>query len=126
MEKAGINFRGIFKGIIFSIIATIILVVIIAIISYLADISDNIISILLFISSVLSIFAGSILMTRTTQENGLVHGALIGIGYFVLVLIASIVVKREFDFNGNLITMLIADVAGGMLGGILGINSKNQ
>ena len=126
MEKAGINFRGIFKGIIFSIIATIILVVIIALISYLADISDNIISILLFISSVLSVFAGSILMTRTTQENGLVHGALIGIGYFILVLIASIVAKREFYFNENLITMLIADVAGGMLGGILGINSKNQ
>ena len=125
MEKTRINFRGIFKGIIFSIIATMILVVIIALISYFADISDGIISISLFIASVLSVFTGSILMTRTTQENGLAHGALIGIGYFILVVIASIVVKREFDFNGNLITMLVADVAGGMLGGILGINSKN-
>ncbi len=125
MEKAGINFRGIFKGIIFSIITTTILVVIIALISYFADISDGIISISLFIASVLSVLTGSILMTRTTQENGLAHGAIIGIGYFILILIASIVVKREFDFNSNLITMLIADIAGGMLGGILGINSKN-
>ncbi len=125
MEKATINFRGILKGIIFSIITTIILVIIIALVSYFADISDSIISILLFIASVLSVFTGAILVARTTAENGLAHGALIGVGYFILVLIASIVVKREFDLNGNLITMLIANVAGGMLGGILGINSKN-
>ena len=125
MEKAGINFRGIIKGIVFSIIATIILVVIIALISYFADISDGIISILLFAASVLSVLTGSILMTRTTGEKGLAHGALIGVGYFIIILIASIVVKREFDFNGNIITMLIANTAGGMLGGILGINSNN-
>ncbi len=125
MEKVGINFRGILKGIIFSVITTIILVVIIALISYFADISDRIISILLFIASVLSVLTGSILMTRTTGENGLAHGALIGVGYFLIILISSIIVKREFDFNGNLITMLIANTAGGMLGGILGINSKN-
>ena len=125
MEKSGINFRGIFKGIIFSIISTIILIIIIALISYFTDISDRIISIALFVASVLSVLTGSILMTRTTHENGLVHGALIGVGYFILILIGSIVVKREFDFNGNLLTMLIATTAGGMLGGILGINSKN-
>lgn len=125
MEKAKINFRGILKGIIFSIITTIILVVIIALISYFADISDKIISILLFIASVLSVFAGSMLMTRTAGGNGLAHGALIGFGYFIIILIASIVVKREFDLNGNLITLLIANAAGGMLGGIVGINSKD-
>lgn len=123
-EKGRINFRGIFKGIIFSVITTVILVVVIALISYFADISDKLISTSLFIVSILSVLIGAILVTRSTQENGLLHGALIGLGYFAIILVASIVVKRQFDLNGNLITMLIADTAGGMLGGILGINSK--
>ena len=125
MEKSKINFKGVLKGIIFSIVSTVILVVIIALTSYFADVSEGIISICLFVVSVLSVFIGSILMTRTTQENGLIHGGMIGVGYFIVILISSIIVKREFDLNGNLITMLIANVAGGMLGGILGINSKN-
>lgn len=124
MEKNRINFRGIFKGIIFSVIATILLVIIIALISYFADVSDKLISASLFIVSIISVLTGAILVTRSTQENGLIHGAIIGLGYFVVVLISSIIVKRELDFNTSLITMLIANIAGGMLGGILGINSK--
>lgn len=125
MEKVGINFKGVIKGIIFSVITTIILVIFIALISFFIDISDRIISILLFIASVLSVLTGAVLMGRITHENGLAHGALIGVGYFIIILIASIIVKREFDFNGNLITLLIGNTAGGMLGGILGINSKD-
>ncbi len=124
LEKGKINFRGIFKGIVFSLIATAIFVVIIALVSYFTDIQDKVISVLLFLVSVLSVLVGAIFVTKSTNENGLLHGAIIGVGYFAVILIASIVVKREFDFNSNLLTMLIADACGGMLGGILGINSK--
>lgn len=125
LEKSRINFRGIFKGIIFSVIVTLILVVVIALISYFADVSEKLISTSLFIVSILSVLIGAIFVTKSTQENGLLHGGLIGLGYFIIILVASIVVKRQLDFNGNLTTMLIADIAGAMLGGILGINSNN-
>ena len=124
MEKCKINSRGVVKGIIFSIISTLILVVVIALASYFLDISDKVISVLLFFASVISILTGAILVTKTTDENGLVHGGLIGVGYFIVMLVASFIIKREFDFNINLLTMLISNTAGGMLGGILGINSR--
>ncbi len=123
-EKNKINFRGIGKGIIFSIILAVILVVLIATVTYFADISDKIISILLFSTSVLSTLIGAFLVTKSIQQNGLIHGMLVGLGYFILILIASVVVKNGFNFNTNLITMFFANIAGGMLGGILGINSK--
>ena len=123
-EKNKINFRGVGKGIIFSVILTAILVLLITTVTYFADVSDKIISILLFIASVLSTLIGALFVTRNVHENGLIHGMFVGLGYFAFILIASIVVKKGFSLNTNLITMLFANVAGGMLGGILGINSK--
>ena len=124
LEKSKINFRGIFKGIVFSIVLTAILVVIVALISYFSDISDKLISALLFIVSVSSVLVGAIFVTKSTSENGLIHGGIIGIGYFLVILVASIIAKRSFSMNTNLLTMMIANIAGGMLGGILGINSR--
>ena len=124
LEKSKINFRGIFKGIVFSIILTAILVVIVALISYFSDISDKLISALLFIVSVSSVLVGALFVTKSTSENGLIHGGILGIGYFLVILVASIIAKRSFSINTNLLTMMIANIAGGMLGGILGINSN--
>ena len=124
LEKSKINFRGIFKGIVFSIVLTAILVVIVALISYFSDISDKLISALLFIVSVSSVLVGAIFVTKSTSGNGLMHGGIIGIGYFLVILVASIIAKRSFSMNTNLLTMMIANIAGGMLGGILGINSR--
>ena len=124
LEKSKINFRGIFKGIVFSIVLTAILIVIVALISYFSDISDKLISALLFIVSVSSVLVGAIFVTKSTSENGLMHGGIIGIGYFLVILVASIIAKRSFSMNTNLLTMMIANIAGGMLGGILGINSR--
>lgn len=123
-EKSKINIRSVFKGIIFSVASTLVLVLLTALISYFTDISDNIISIILFAVSVVSVLTGAVLVCRSTGENGLIHGGLIGLGYFVFLLLASIVIKREFDFNARLITMLVSNIAGGMLGGVLGINTK--
>ncbi len=123
-EKNKINFRGIGKGIIFSIILTAIFIVLIATVTYFIDISDKIVSVLLFSSTVISTLIGALLVTKGVQQNGLIHGMFVGLGYFILILISSIVANKGFDFNINLITMLLANVAGGMLGGILGINSK--
>ncbi len=123
-EKIRINFRGVGKGIIFSILLTLILVVLVAIVTYFVDMPDKIISIILFFSSVLSTLIGAFLVTKSIQENGLIHGMFIGLGYFIIILISSVISNNGLHFNTNLLTMLLANIAGGMLGGILGINSK--
>lgn len=124
-EDNKLNLKGILKGIVFSLITTVVLVFVIALISYFTDIGDNIISILLFASSVISVFLGGVFVAKNSSRNGILHGGLIGLGYFVIILIASFVIKKQFDISPHLITMLLADICGAMLGGILGINSKN-
>lgn len=123
-EKSKINIRSVFKGIVFSVILTFLLVLLTALISYFTDISERVVSVILFAVSVVSVFTGAVLVCRSTGENGLLHGGLIGLGYFVFLLVSSVIIKREFDLNVNLVMMLISNIAGGMLGGVLGINSK--
>lgn len=123
-EKSKINIRSVVKGIVFSVISTLLLVLLTALISYFTDISERAVSVILFAVSVVSVFTGAVLVCRSTGENGLFHGGLIGLGYFVFLLVSSVIIKREFDLNINLITMLFSNIAGGMLGGVLGINSK--
>lgn len=123
-EKSKINFRGIIKGVMFSIVTTVILVIFIALISYFANMNEKLISVLLFSSSVLSTLLGAFFVTKNISENGLIHGMFVGFGYYLIILAASVVVRKAFVFNVNMLTMFIADLAGGMLGGILGINSK--
>ncbi len=124
-EDNRLNFKGILKGIVFSLIATIVLVVLLAVVSYFTDIPDNIISALLFVVSVVSVLIGGLLVAKSSSQRGLLHGALLGIGYFIIILSASFIMKKQFDVSMHMITMFLADIAGGMLGGILGINSKN-
>lgn len=96
-EKNKINFRGIGKGIIFSIILTAIFIVLIATVTYFIDISDKIVSVLLFSSTVISTLIGALLVTKGVQQNGLIHGMFVGLGFFILILISSIITNKGLD-----------------------------
>lgn len=122
MHKKNINTKSILKGTVFSLMLTIILVIIIAIISYFFNISDKLLSALLFLTSIISVFFGAIFVSKTTGQKGLVHGLFLALGYFLVLFCASAITKKQFDISMGLFTMFLADIASGLLGGILGVN----
>ncbi len=120
-----LKFKSISKGIVLSLIITAIAVIIISLISYFSEISDKVISLLLFITSVLSIFAGAFVVSKNCEQNGIAHGLLHGVGYFLVLIVCSFIMNKSVNFSGYHIINLIADICSGILGGIIGINSKN-
>ena len=124
-EERKLNGKGILKGIIFSILVTAVCMVALALVCYFGNISDKLLGILIFIATILSIFAGALFVSRNAQKAGLIHGGLLGLGYFLVVLAAGMILQKGLVWDMRLVTMLLGDVAAGMLGGILGINGKN-
>lgn len=123
-EEKNLNFAGIGKGMLFSLVLTFVFILIIAAVCYFANISDRLLSVLVFAATGLSVFFGAVLVARSANSSGLLNGAVMGIGYILVMLMSSAVSQKGFVFNSQIVTMLICVLACGMLGGILGINAK--
>ena len=123
-EEKKLNFAGIGKGMVFSIVLTFVFILIIAAVCYFANISDRLLSVLVFAATGASVLLGAVLVAKSAGGSGLLHGAVLGIGYILIMTLTSVISQKEFTFNSQALTMLICVLACGMLGGILGINSK--
>lgn len=121
-EKKKLNYLALVKGIFFSIVLTLVLIVIITGICYFGNISEKLLGLMLFLSSAISVFLSSIFMTRSVKHSGLIYGALNGLGYFLIILAASICFAGRFSPSTQCITMFIGSVLAGALGGIMGVN----
>lgn len=124
-EERKINFIGIGKGIAFSLILSFVFILIIAAVCYFMTVSEGLLSVLVFAAAGASVLLGAALVAKNACGSGFLHGLILGIGYLFVMLVAGILCKRGFYFNIQLATMAACVVACGMLGGILGINSKN-
>ncbi|GEM_PF-2401510 len=124
-EERKLNGKGILKGIIFSILATVACMAVLALVCYFGNISDKLLGILAYVATILCVFIGALFVSRNAQKAGLVHGALLGAGYFVIIFVVSLILQKKITFDMHLITLLMGDVAAGMLGGVFGINAKN-
>ncbi len=117
------NTTGIIKGIAFSLIFTFILLLIIAGACYFFTISDALLSVLVMAAVGLSIFISSAAVSKNIEKSGLLHGLAIAAGYFIIIVLTGIIVKKCFSPNMNMLTVLIASLASGALGGIIGVNN---
>lgn len=125
IDEKKINVSGIGKGIIFSLLLTFVLILVIAAVCYFANVSDKLLSILVFLATGLSVLAGAIFVARNAPGSGLLHGIILGAGYLAVLLLSSMISQKGIHFNSQMVSMLICIPACGMLGGVLGINAKN-
>ncbi len=119
-----LNIRGILKGILISLAITVICVIAVALVCYFADVSDGVISIMLYVISAVSVFVSSLLLAKSITNNGLLHGLILGAGYFLVIFIFSAVFKKQISVNTKFFVSMVAALASGMLGGIMGVNAK--
>ena len=112
------------KGSVTSLIITFILLFVFALLLTYTNIQENVITPVVIIISTISILIGSSISTLKIRKNGLLNGALIGIIYIVTIYILSSITGEGFDLNLSSTIMLIAGIAAGMLGGIIGVNLK--
>lgn len=124
MKEKNINISGVGKGIAFSLVLTFVFILIIAAVCYFFNITDGMLSVLVYAAVAVSVFAAAFAVACTSGAAGFLHGGLIGFGYIVVVILSGTVMNKGFNFGMSTVTMMICIISSGILGGILGINAK--
>ena len=117
------DFKKILKGVLLSLVISILLAALLAIVVFFADISDRTVSTLVMLSSAVSVFSGAVILAKNIESRGLLNGFVLAAIYF-LVLISISFLTGGISLDSSAALRLVAILAAGMLGGILGINSK--
>lgn len=120
-DRKKLNMSGIFKGIVFSLVITFVFMMLVALACYFCNVSDRLLGFLVLMSAGVSVFLGALLASKISKSAGIWHGAVLGLGYIVLLILSNIILRQSFSLNIGLISMTVCISACGMLGGILGV-----
>lgn len=95
------------------------LLLVLALLLYRTNVAPNVIGAgITFTYMITGFFAGN-LAGKQMQQKRFLWGILMGIGYYVILLLLSIVVNQTMGTITDALTTLILCVGGGMLGGML-------
>lgn len=109
------------KGALLSVIVTTMLALLLASLVSFGDIPDSAVIALIFFILALSCITGAYAAAKTLSSKGLLTGAALGIIYYIVLAIISLILTKSFSFNSHMLIMLISAMLAGMLGGVLGM-----
>lgn len=116
--------KNVAKGVVISLISTCIMLLIFTILLTYTDINENLIDTVIIIITAISILIGSSIGNYKMKKNGLLNGAIIGMGYIITIYLISSILNWKFSLNFKSIIMIIITIFFGILGGIIGVNKK--
>ncbi len=115
---------SIIKGTAISFLATIIALTVFAVLLTYTELSENTIKPVIITVTGISILIGSSVGTRKLRKNGLLTGGAIGVLYIASIYLVSSVMNSNFVLSWISVIMIGVGVVGGVLGGIIGVNTK--
>ena len=114
---------SIVKGILIAFLFTVITLAIFSLLLVYTNLSEDTIKPVIITITGISILIGSSLGTRKLKKNGILNGALIGGIYILAIYIISSILSSSFVLNLVSLVMIFIGMLGGIIGGILGVNS---
>ena len=115
---------SIIKGTAISFLTTMIALTVFAVLLTYTNLSENIIQPVIITVTGISILIGSSIGTRKIRKNGLITGGIIGALYILIIYIISSTMNANFDISLSSAIMIGIGLIGGVLGGIIGVNTK--
>ena len=115
---------SIIKGTAISFLAPIIALTVFAVLLTYTELSENTIKPVIITVTGISILIGSSIGTRKLRKNGLMTGGAIGVLYILSIYLVSSVMNSNFVLSWISVIMIGVGVVGGVLGGIIGVNTK--
>ena len=116
--------KNVAKGVVISLISTCIMLLIFAILLTYTDINESLIDTVIIVITAISILIGSSIGNYKMKKNGLLNGAIIGMGYIITIYLISSILNWKFSLNFKSIIMIMITIFFGILGGIIGVNKK--
>lgn len=126
MKGNVINMANILKGVLLALVLSVILTALAAVFVCFMNVSDRTVSNLIFAVSAVSVLAAAFVLAKNSEQRGLLNGLLLGIGYFAVLAALSLIINGGIGFGSQLFFRCFAILAAGMLGGVLGINTKKE
>lgn len=121
----GLSFSAIYKGTLVTLIATIPLGLIAGIVYYLTSLSENTMPLVVTGILTISVFGGGFFAASKVGSKGLYHGlGVAALCFLVIWLISALFVPTNITLAG-FTTKLVALLASGSLGGILGVTMSH-
>ena len=107
------------KSLLVSYVVTTLFLLLLTLLLYKFDLNEQKVKIGIMVVYVLSTFAGGFIIGKLTRQRRFLWGLILGVLYFVLLLLISMGVYRTVQGGTNMIISCILCGAGGMLGGMI-------
>lgn len=114
---------NVFKGILRAVFVTLIGVFILSLIMMVTDINLKVLGVTWVIITCISIFLGAIYSARKNGEKGWLVGLMVGLIYYILLLILTLALKEKPNFGMYDFYRMVISLAVGLFSGMLGINA---
>ncbi|MFY9175690.1 MAG: TIGR04086 family membrane protein [Peptococcia bacterium] len=124
-EAQGLKLRSIIKGLIWSLITTFILSILFSLLLQYTSLSEGMLDSYGTFIFFISMLVGSIIGARSAGCKGLWHGLSITLVYFLFTLLFGLALSASSLTSIFVLKRLVAALAAGVLGGIIGIGLAN-
>lgn len=119
--QAGFPVMAFGKCLLFSYILTGVLLLVMALLLYKLELSAGMVSVGVILIYVVSTFFGGFIMGKCTGNKKFIWGFFIGLAYFLILLIVSLLANHSAgQVTNDVVTTLLICVGAGMIGGMLG------
>lgn len=108
------------KIIVITYILTGVLLFIMALLMLKLDLNDSQINLGVIIVMIISTFIGGLIAAKTFKERRFIYGAIVGVIYFLVLLIISMLMHKDNKLAQSTLTMFLMCIGGGTIGGMLG------
>lgn len=111
------------KSLLLAYMITVILILVFSLLLTFTSLSESRIPLLNTIVMIVSIASGSIYGARNIKEKGFIVGGIIGIVYYLILILLNFLFLNSVVFDMFSITKLVLASIIGVIGGMIGINS---
>ena len=115
---------ALFKGILISYIITMVIFIVFALLITYTDISEKHIGTVIKVTTAIVCILSGLITAGSANRGGLVWGIISGISYVAIMCIIGFALIPDYSLTSKLIVSLMLAVAGGGVGGVIGINLK--
>lgn len=110
------------KGLLLAFIVTSVLIVLFSLLLTYSTLRESKMPLLNTVIMIVSITSGSIYIGRKIKEKGWINGGLIGISYYIILIVLNLLFFKPFAIDIFSISKLFVASITGVIGGIIGIN----
>lgn len=119
-------FSNLIKGVSIGYTITAFVFIIYAVLITYTQITEKNTQLIVMITTVVSVIAAGLKTAGGAEKKGWLYGMLSGFLYAVIMIMLGIIIAPEVSLSTKTVMILVLSLAGGGLGGIVGINIKEN